>query len=66
MTGLTHFEPASCAGAAAALTIAMTLLSGVASAQYEGVPYVWEGDPAVKAKLERWQDLKLGFMAEPS
>jgi alpha-L-fucosidase len=62
MTGLTHFEPASCAGAAAALTIAMTLLSGVASAQYEGVPYVWEGDPAVKAKLERWQDLKLGFM----
>ena len=30
-------------------------------AQYDGVPYVWEGNPAVQAKLEAWQDLKLGL-----
>jgi alpha-L-fucosidase len=46
----------------AALAITIALLCGVAFAQYEGVEYVWEGNPAVRAKLEQWQDLKLGFM----
>jgi alpha-L-fucosidase len=45
-----------------ALAVVLVLVSGGASAQYEGVEYMWEGNPAVKAKLERWQDLKLGFM----
>ncbi len=31
-------------------------------AQYEDLPYVWDGHPAVQAKLAAWQDLKLGFM----
>lgn len=31
------------------------------SAQYEGMEYYQEEDPAVKAKLEQWQDLKFGF-----
>ena len=30
-------------------------------AQYEGMEYYQEEDPAVKAKLEQWQDLKFGF-----
>ena len=30
-------------------------------AQYEGMEYYQEQDPAVKAKLEQWQDLKFGF-----
>ncbi len=47
---------------AAVLAAGVALSSGVASAQYEGVDYVWEGNPAVKERLERWQDLKLGFM----
>jgi len=47
---------------AAALVALLTAVPAVASAQYEGMEYVWEGNPAVKAKLEEWQDLKLGFM----
>ena len=30
-------------------------------AQYEGMEYYQEQDPAVKVKLEQWQDLKFGF-----
>ena len=30
-------------------------------AQYEGMEYYREQDPAVQAKLEQWQDLKFGF-----
>ena len=30
-------------------------------AQYEGMEYYQEKDPAVKVKLEQWQDLKFGF-----
>lgn len=44
------------------LAVLLALAAAPARAQYEGVPYVWEGNPAVKAKLEAWQDLKLGFM----
>ena len=47
------------AALAAGLVIACV---ATAFAQYEGVEYVWEGDPAVKQKLEEWQDRKLGFM----
>ncbi len=50
-------------GATAAVAAIVCLLSpAVASGQYDGMPYVWEGHPAVQAKLEAWQDLKLGFM----
>ncbi len=47
-----------------AFLVALLSLSVVApaGAQYEDMPYVWEGNPAVQAKLEQWQDLKLGFM----
>lgn len=48
--------------AAAVLAACLLLLPAVAPGQYDGVPYVWEGHPAVQAKLEAWQDLKLGFM----
>ncbi|MEI3420850.1 MAG: hypothetical protein V8R91_07265 [Butyricimonas faecihominis] len=30
-------------------------------AQYEGMEYYREQDPAVQANLEQWQDLKFGF-----
>ncbi|HOX24438.1 MAG TPA: DUF4838 domain-containing protein [Candidatus Krumholzibacteria bacterium] len=47
----------------AAVAIAcLSLLPIVALGQYDGVPYVREGHPAVQAKLEAWQDLKLGFL----
>jgi alpha-L-fucosidase len=36
--------------------------AATALAQYEGVEYVWEGNPSVKAKFEQWQDQRLGFM----
>lgn len=44
------------------LAVMLTMLPALAIAQYDGVPYVVEGNPAVQAKLEAWQDLKLGFM----
>jgi len=44
------------------LALCLLLLPAVGSGQYEGVPYLWEGHPAVQAKLAEWQDLKLGFM----
>ncbi len=62
MNGCMHAAVPSRAGSIAVLAIAMTLVCGVAHAQYEGVEYIWERDPAVKAKLEQWQDQKLGFM----
>lgn len=43
-------------------TAGLLALPAAVLAQYEGVPYVWEGHPAVQARLEAWQDLKLGFM----
>jgi hypothetical protein len=46
----------------AAVALALVLASGAVFGQYEGVDYMWEGNPAVKAKLEDWQDRKLGFM----
>lgn len=36
--------------------------AAAAFAQYEGMEYVWEGNPAVQERLEEWQDRKLGFM----
>jgi len=51
------------APAAAVLAVLLTLLGAAAAcAQYEGVEYVWEGNPAVQARLAAWQDRKLGFM----
>jgi alpha-L-fucosidase len=47
---------------AAALAALNLACATAALAQYEGMEYVWEGSPAVKAKIERWQDQKLGFM----
>ncbi|MDD5719214.1 MAG: alpha-L-fucosidase, partial [Candidatus Krumholzibacteria bacterium] len=55
-------RPLTRMAAAMALTLCLLLLPAVGSGQYEGMPYVWEGHPAVQAKLAEWQDLKLGFM----
>ncbi len=46
----------------ALVVVLVLVLPAMAFAQYEGVPYVWEGHPAVQEKLAAWQDLKLGFM----
>lgn len=52
-----------CHQALVAITAMVCLLAPASAVgQYEGVPYVWEGLPAVQQKLEAWQDLKLGFM----
>ncbi len=46
----------------AILVALLLVVPALVFGQYEGVPYVWEGHPAVQAKLAAWQDLKLGFM----
>ena len=43
------------------LCVVLVLWCTLSKAQYEGMEYYWEQDSAVKAKLERWQDLKFGF-----
>lgn len=43
------------------LCVVLVLWGTLLKAQYEGMDYYWEQDPAVKAKLEQWQDIKFGF-----
>ncbi len=44
------------------LLLVTVCLPGPAPAQYEDLEYVEVADPEVRAKLEDWQDRKLGFM----